>query len=57
MIKTGSLKDLDQQREYNIITNRYHEEHERKLTDSRSKFLAQTEQKYKLTQAFDPIAC
>lgn len=49
MIKTGSLKDLNQQREYNIITNRYHEEHERKLTDNRSQFLAQTEKKYKLT--------
>ena len=44
-------------REYNIISNRYHNGHNLRESAERSRVLDQTENKFHLTQLFDPIAC
>jgi hypothetical protein len=44
-------------REYNIISNRYHNGHNLRESTEKIKVLEETESKFHLTQLFDPIAC
>jgi hypothetical protein len=44
-------------REYNIISNRYHNGHNLRESKEKNKILEETENKFHLTQLFDPIAC
>jgi hypothetical protein len=44
-------------REYNIISNRYHNGHNKRESTEKIKVLEDAEIKFQLTQLFDPIAC
>jgi hypothetical protein len=44
-------------REFNIISNRYHEGHNQRERSNLLQTLNAAEEKFGLTQLFDPVAC